>query len=427
MINIEKYLKNLVKGSKNPSLDGMKYFMEEYDNFEKKMKFIHIAGTNGKGSCVEMISNILKCQGYKVGRFISPHLITYNEMITINGQEISNKEMEQLIKELEPKIEKYKLTQNRDITLFEIETIIALLYFYRNDVDFVVLETGRGGLEDCTNIISNPLISVISSIGYDHMKALGNTLPEIAYKKAGIIKEKSNTVFFEQTQEINQIFIDTCKQKNNKLHLIKEEQINNCRNDDKYQYFDFENYKDIAIILKGEKQFRNAAVCIECMDILNNLGYEVTEESIRTGLKTVVHKARMEVLNEKPLIIFDGAHNEPAIENLRSTVEMYYKNCERTYMVSILKTKDYKNMVKILMEDENAEFIFTSGNDEKRYTSKEELYNIALKYKKNQKISKMTLEDAIEYVKTNNKVSFIVGSFYVYKDAIKNVEKSQRK
>ena len=185
MINVEEYMNNLVKGSKNPSLDGMEYFMKEYDNFEKKMKFIHIAGTNGKGSCVEMISNILRCQGYKVGRFISPHLITYNEMITINGQEISNEEMEQLIKELEPKIERYRLTQNTHITLFEVETIISLLYFYRNNVDFVVLEVGRGGLEDCTNIISNPLISVISSIGYDHMKALGNTLPEIAYKKQG--------------------------------------------------------------------------------------------------------------------------------------------------------------------------------------------------------------------------------------------------
>lgn len=427
MINIEEYMNNFVKGSKNPSLDAMKYFMEEYENFEKKMKFIHIAGTNGKGSCVEMISNILKCQGYKVGKFISPHLITYNEKITINGQEISNEEIEKLIKELEPRIQKYKLTQNTDITLFEFETIISLLYFYRNNVDFVVLEAGRGGLEDCTNIISNPLVSVISSIGYDHMKALGNTLPEIAYKKAGIIKENSNTVFFEQTSEVNQVFIDTCKNKNNKLHLIKEQQITNCRNDDKFQYFDFEDYKDMAIILKGEKQFRNAAVCIQCMKILNNLGYEVTEESVRKGLKTVIHKARMEVLNKNPLIIFDGAHNEPAIQNLKSTVDIYYKNFERTYVVSILKTKDYKKMVEILMQDEEAEFIFTSGNDEKRYASKEELYNIALSCKKNIKISRMTLNDAIEYVWSNGKISFIVGSFYVYRDIIKSVEKLQER
>ena len=420
-MNVEQYMDNLVKGSKNPSLNGMKYFMKEYDNFEKKMKFIHIAGTNGKGSCVEMISNILKCQGYKVGRFISPHLITYNEMITINGKEISNEEMEQLIKELEPKIEKYKLIENKEITLFECETIIALLYFYRNNVDFVVLETGRGGLEDCTNIISNPLISVISSIGYDHMKALGNTLPEIASKKAGIIKENSNTVFFEQTQDVNKVFIDICKEKNNKLHLIKEEQINNCRNDDKYQYFDFENYKDIAIILKGEKQFRNAAVCIECMNILNELRYKISEESIREGLKTVIHRARMEILNKNPLIIFDGAHNEPAIENLKSTVNMYYKNVERTYVVSILKTKDYSKMLKILMEDEEAEFIFTSGIDEKRYVSKEELFNIGLNYKENQKIRKMTLNDAIEYTLKNNKVNFIVGSFYVYANVVKKL------
>lgn len=157
------------------------------------------------------------------------------------------------------------------------------------------------------------------------------------------------------------------------------------------------------------------------MNILNELGYKISEESIRNGLKTVIHKARMEILNKNPLIIFDGAHNEPAIENLKSTVDMYYKNVERTYVVSILKTKDYSKMLKILMEDEEAEFIFTSGIDEKRYVSKEELFNIGLNYKENQKIRKMTLNDAIEYTLKNNKVNFIVGSFYVYANVVKKL------
>jgi len=239
------------------------------------MKFIHIAGTNGKGSCTETISNILVKQGYKVGKFLSPHLVTYNERISINGKEISDEEMTELIEELKPKIEAYNEKYEINITLFELETTMALLYFYRNNVDFVVLETGLGGIYDCTNIVTNTLVSVITSIGYDHMHILGNTLPEIAYQKAGIIKENSNTVFFEQSEEINRVFINKCKEKNNKLYLINKNQIENYKYDDKYQYFDYGDYKNLAIILKGKKQVENAIICIECIEILNELGYEV--------------------------------------------------------------------------------------------------------------------------------------------------------
>ena len=142
MINIEEYLNNFFKGTKNPSLDAMQYFMNEYNNFQNEMNFIHVAGTNGKGRCVETISNILVKQGYKVGKFISPHLVRYNERISINGIEITDEEMSKLIEELELKIEKYNGNKKVNITLFELETIMALLYFYRKKVDYVILETG---------------------------------------------------------------------------------------------------------------------------------------------------------------------------------------------------------------------------------------------------------------------------------------------
>lgn len=425
MINIEEYLNNFFKGTKEPSLDAMQYFMNEYNDFQNEMKFIHVAGTNGKGSCVESISNILVKQGYKVGKFISPHLIKYNERISINGIEITDEEMSQLIEELKPKIEKYNESKKVNITLFELETTMALLYFYRKNVDFVVLETGLGGLYDCTNIITKPIVSVITSIGYDHMHILGNTLPEIAYQKAGIIKENSNTVFFEQTEEINNVFIDVCKEKNNELHLVKQGEIKNYKYDNDYQYFDYGEYKNISIILKGKKQIQNAAICIETIKILNNLGYTVTEYSIREGLKTVIHRARMEVLNKSPLIIYDGAHNEPAIENLQGMVNMYYNNIKRIYIVSILERKDYEKMIQLLMQDEEAEFIFTSGNAPERYATKEKLYEVALKYKKNQKIYTKNLEEAIvDVFKGNNNVAnFIVGSFYIYGTVTNKINK----
>ena len=424
MLDIEKYMNNYFKGSKEPSLNAMKYFMKEYNNFEKEMKFIHIAGTNGKGSCVEMINNILITQGYKVGKFISPHLIKYNERICINNKEITNKELEDLINELEPKVKKYNSKNKIPITFFEITTIMALLYFYRKNVDFVVLETGLGGKYDCTNIITFPLVSIITSIGYDHIHMLGNTLTEIANEKAGIIKKKSNTVIFEQSREVNQVFINKCENESNNLHLIHKNQITNYKYDEIYQYFDYKNLKEIAINLKGKMQIENSAICIEAINILNELGYLVTEQSIRKGLKTVIHKARMETINKNPLIIFDGAHNVPAIKNFINNVNMYYEKSKKIYVVSILKTKEYKKIIKLLMKDKEGVFIFTSGNDDKRYRQNIELYEEAKKHLKNQEIYMMNLDEAIKYVTKNctNEVTFFVGSFYIYNNILKKLK-----
>ena len=424
MLDIENYLNNFFKGTRKHSLNSIKYFMNEYNNFYKKMKFIHVAGTNGKGSCVEIISNILIKNGYSVGKFISPHLIRYNERISINNTEISDEEMMSLVEELKPKISVYNSVSEENLSLFELETIMALLYFYRNNVDFVVLETGLGGLYDATNIV-NPLVSVITSIGYDHVHILGSTLSEIANQKAGIIKENSNTVFFSQNSEVDKVIIDTCKRKNNRLHLLSKNDITNYNFDSNYQYFDFKDFKQVPIILKGTKQIQNAAICIECMNVLNNLGYKIKEEAIIDGLKSVVHKARIETLSKNPLIIYDGAHNESAIKNLQSVINTYYKNYKKIYVVSVLKRKDYNKMLQLLFQDKNAEFIFTSGNDINRYASSRELFDAALQYKTTQEISMKTLDDAIKYIMKygTNTINFIVGSFYVYGDVKKEVGK----
>ena len=428
MINVEEYLNNFFKGTKNPSLKAMEYFVNNYNNFDENMKFIHIAGTNGKGSCTEMISNILIKQGYKVGKFISPHLIRYNERISINGKEISNNEMSDIIEELKPKIEIYNKKEKVNITLFELETIMALLYFYRNNVGFVVLETGLGGLYDCTNIIKKPIVSVITSIGYDHMNILGNTLTEIAYQKAGIIKNNSNTVIFEQNSEIDEVFINECKIKNNNLHIVKKSDISNYKFDNKFQYFDYKEIKDLSINLKGKVQIQNASICIEVMKILNENGYKVSMDNIREALRTVIHKGRMEELNSQPLIVYDGAHNEPAIRNLQDMVRMYYNNFRRIYIISILNRKDYKTMLKLLSEDLNATFVLTSGNDEDRYASKEELFEYMKKILGTNKIYKKNLKDAIVDAMNSehNTVNLIIGSFYTYGTVVEEIEKMNK-
>ena len=425
MIDVEKYLNNFFKGTKNPSLEAMQYFMDNYDNFDKKMKFIHIAGTNGKGSCTEMISNILMKQGYKVGKFISPHLIKYNERISINGKEISDGEMSNLIEELKPQIENYNKVEKVNITLFELETIMALLYFYRNNVDFVVLETGLGGLYDCTNIIKEPIVSVITSIGYDHMNILGNTLQEIAYQKAGIIKKNSDTVIFEQTPEIDDIFINECKIKNNNIHIVKKMDISNYKFDNKYQYFDYKEMKNLSINLKGKVQVKNASLCVEVMRVLNKYGYKVEMENIQKGLTNVIHKGRMEELNINPTIVYDGAHNESAIINLKDMVKMYYNKLQRVYIISILNRKDYKKILELLSEDSNAIFVLTSGNDEERYTSKEKLFEYMKKFVEIDKLYKKDLKGAIldAMNSNNNNVNLIIGRIYTYSTVVDEIKK----
>lgn len=425
-MDVKKFLSEFYKGTKKQTLGTVIYFMKKYNNPEKSLKIIHIAGTNGKGSCVEMISNVLTCAKYKVGKFISPHLVEYNERICVNNKEITDTELEKLITELMPEVEKYNKEHNNNVTLFELEIIMALIYFYRKNCDFVVLETGLGGLYDSTNIV-NPIVSVITSIGYDHMHILGNTLSEIAVQKAGIIKENSNTIFISQDDEVNKVIENTCKAKNNTLHLIKEQDISNYSYDENYQKFDYRNYKNVLVNLKGKKQIYNASICLECMQILKNKGYTISENSIRRGLSTVIHKARFEKLNENPTIIYDGAHNKPAMQNLINSVNMYYKNNKKVFIVSILKTKDYKGMLGELLQDKKATYIFTSGNSKERYVQGEVLANTAKEIMKEANIQVKTLKDSIYYLVKNYKDStiFIVGSFYVYGDVI-NILKDKK-
>ena len=427
-MDVEQYLSNFFKGTKEHKLDAMKYFMEEFNHPEKNLKFIHIAGTNGKGSCIEMMNNILINCGYKVGKFISPHLSKYNERISINNINISDDEIEKMILKIKPKIDKYEKENNHKITFFELETTMAILYFSENKCDFVVLETGLGGKYDCTNIV-NPVVSIITSIGYDHMQILGNTLEEIAEQKAGIIKEKSDTIFVEQNDlKVNEIIKNKCKEKSNTLHLVKKEDILNYSYNSEFQKFDYKNYKNILVNLKGKKQVYNASICIECAQILKDKSYKIDEEKVKDALKTVIHKGRFEIINNNPLIIYDGAHNEPAIENFVNTVNMYYKEKKKVYIVSILKGKDYKAMLKILLEDKNSMFIFTDGNSKEKYEEKEELLKIAKEYTSNKNLYIMDLEEAINLAKSyKDRVIFIVGSFYIYGEVTDKIKKLELK
>lgn len=421
--DVEYFLSNFYKGTKKPSLSGMEFLMDKFGHPEKSSKVIHIAGTNGKGSCAEMMTNILIKAGYKVGKFIGPHLEKYNERISINNKNILDSEMENLIIKIKPKIDKYNNENELKITLFELLTTMAILYFYENNCDFIVLETGLGGLYDCTNVVT-PLVSIITSIGYDHMHILGNSLLEIASQKAGIIKQDSKTVFaLSEDNAVNEMIKNVCLEKNNKLYIVDKNNIKNHSYNQEFQKFDYKEYKDILINLKGEKQVLNSIICIECIDILRKLSYVISDQVLRDGLKTIVHKGRFEIINKNPLMIFDGAHNKPAIENFINSVKMYYENEKKVVVISILKTKDYEMILKELLKDENAVFIFTDGNDKNKFVEKEVLIEIAKNYSRNENLYTIELNNVVKFVKEkySDRVTFFVGSFYVYGDVVKKV------
>ena len=418
-MKVQEYIQNLLAGksqvkNENQSVKKMKIVMEKLGNPQNKLKYIHVTGTNGKGSVIEMLNNILINENLKVGKFISPHLVSYHERISINGQYIKDEEIQEIFEEVQPIIEK----ENIELNFFEFFTMIAFLYFSKQKVDIVLMEVGFGGLYDSTNIIY-PIISVISSIGYDHMKVLGNTLEDIAKQKAGIIKENSETVYMEQTPNIDDIIENTCKEKQNILHMVGQSEIRNQRFENDKEIFDYKQYYNIEVNLKGKRQIQNAALVLECCDILNKKGYFLSEEVIKNGLKTVIHRGRFEVIHQNPTMIFDGGHNEQAIENLKETIDLCYKNDKKIYVISVLKSKDYHKIIEDILDKDNV-YIFTDGNDKNLFTDKHLMYEYAKQRNDKVVMYEMDLKEAIEFCKEKTEyVSFIIGSFYIYDDVKK--------
>jgi len=268
-MDIEKYLSTFDKFTKDPNLNAMDFLMKEFDNPHKKLKCIHVAGTNGKGSFCEMLSNVLVKTDYKIGKFISPHLVKFNDGIYINNKEITDKEVQEILVPLSKAIDKYNKENIVPVNWFEAITALSLIYFAKNNCDLVVLETGLGGLVDCTNIASS-IISVITNIGYDHMDILGDSIEEITMHKAGIIKENSKTVVVYQ-KGVTEIISKVAKEKNTKLHIIKNEDVLNYSYNLDLSKFDYKKYKNVEINLKGKKQIYNASQVLECIDILKNM------------------------------------------------------------------------------------------------------------------------------------------------------------
>lgn len=328
----------LIEGRKNnhKGLEKFSKALKEKDNPQLKLNCVHIGGTNGKGSTTDYLRSILQQAGYRVGTFTSPYLEVHNDRIRINNEFISDEELLDLANETVDLWEQY------DLSMFEIDMLLACLYFLRHEVDIALFEVGMGGRLDATNVV-DPLFSVITSIGLDHMEFLGNTHAMIAKEKAGIIKYGKDCITAETREDCLSVFERACRQQGSKLigchdimNLHVEEGVS----------FDYRSFKEIKLRSKASYQAYNAALAIEAALKLKELGYRISEQVITQGLAATFWKGRFEQVHTHPDVYIDGAHNEQGIRALVDAARIFPKV---KILFSALKDKNTNAMIEQLL------------------------------------------------------------------------------
>lgn len=326
-------------------LDNMRELCGRLGNPQNDLRFIHIAGTNGKGSVLAYLSTVFKAAGYKTGRYISPVIFEYRERIQVNGRPITKQALCECLEEIKQMVDEIVEEGLPHPTPFEIETVMAFLYFKKMKCDIVILETGMGGLSDATNIISNTVAAVFASISMDHMQYLGKTQEEIAENKAGIIKNGCYVISAVQKTEVLSILMKRAEDKNSPFFVVEEERITRVKYGVEKQRFSYEGYKDLEIGLAGKHQITNAALAVKVIDVLGQAGYPVKEKALRTGLADTVWRGRFSVIGRKPLFIADGAHNEDGAKKLADSIRFYFTNKKIIYIMGILRDKEYDKII----------------------------------------------------------------------------------
>lgn len=330
-----------------PGLDSIKELCRELGNPQDTLKFVHIAGTNGKGSTLAFISTILQAAGYRVGRYVSPTIFEYRERIQVDGKMISKVALGELMEQVKAACERMVARGLSQPTPFEVETALAFLYFQKKKCDIVVLETGMGGLYDATNLITTTQVAVITSVGMDHMQFLGDTVEKIAGQKAGIIKNECYVICMKQDEAVMQVVDQAANEKQAMLVVADAEEAAKVRYGVEKQQFDYAGMKNLTIALAGKHQIANAVVAIEAVRALGQKGFAVSEQAIREGLLATRWPGRFTVVSKKPLFIVDGAHNEDAAQKLANSIEFYFTNRRIIYIMGILKDKEYDKVISL--------------------------------------------------------------------------------
>ncbi len=423
---ISQFKKYGKKGGFNPGLKRVKKMLAYLDNPQDQVNYIHIGGSNGKGSTAAILTSILKDAGYKVGTYISPPLVHFNERFTINNNPISTNELQSIVTKLKEIFDnpKYDISI-KEPSFFEIITVIAFMYFYEREIDIGILEVGLGGRLDATNAINKPLLSIITNISYEHADILGPKIEQIAYEKAGIIKTGSPVITAEKNKDVLKVFKKKAKEQNSELIKFNykkeielldkslEKQIFNI-------YYENKKLKQLKLNILGEHQVKNAGLSIRALESLPKK-YSVKPCNIYQGLEKCRWPGRLEMVQRDPDILLDGAHNIDGMERL---VEFLNQNVSSSkniiFLLSILKDKNYKRMIDIINSLDNKKLkIYITKNQNERSLNPEKINE----YVQNKKIKSkvypdiyITIKKIIKNLKKDDLVC-ITGSLYTVAEA----------
>lgn len=424
------YITQVGNFGSNYGLERTERILEILDNPHKKIKLIHVAGTNGKGSTTSMITTLLIGQGFKVGMYTSPFLEEFEERIQISGVNIPKDRLGELVSKVKVAVDKVIYEGYNHPTEFEIITCLMLLYFFEEKVDYAVVEVGLGGRLDSTNVI-NPILSVITSISIDHTNLLGNTVGEIAREKAGIIKQDTPLVIFPQSKEVLDVLKEVATEKNAEIIRINEEDakfVEVIRDERKvYQKLQVKINKEeheIVLALLGEHQIVNMLVALKAYESICNIeDIKIDIDNIKKSMKKVLWIGRLEVMNKEPLIVIDGAHNIQGIKMLKKNVSRYFEYNRMFLLLGILADKQVEDMVSEITPEAYKVYTLTPHSDRAELAL--ELKNEVDKYNSNC-IAMENYKEALEAAlleATSEDIILISGSLYMVGDMRKIIRK----
>ncbi|MGX7071490.1 bifunctional folylpolyglutamate synthase/dihydrofolate synthase [Helcococcus kunzii] len=394
---------------------NIRMLLEQIGNPQDKLKIIHIAGTNGKGSTANFLASTLS-KTTKCGLFVSPYMDTVTDSFKINGVKMTEEVFKKYIDEIRPLVDKLD-AEDHHITYFEVLTTIMFKYFYDQKVDIAVVEVGLGGKFDATNVIESPLASVIVTISMDHINVLGDTIEEIAEHKAGIIKQGRPVFVYPQAENVFEFFENKARESDSELFTFTKDEVEILELSDRVNRFNFREYKNVKSGLIGEHQLYNASLAIMVLDYFKD-EFNLTKEDIYDGINKSTNLGRLQLVNEKPRILFDGSHNAESIDILKKSLKAF-KYDRLIFGFSMLKDKDFSYVISQISEMAD-EIIVTTINYNGRSFTLDELTKKVEEYCDNVTAIEDRYE-AYEHTKSiagENDLVVWCGSLYMIRDLL---------
>lgn len=409
----EKYLEKLRLIGSRFGTDCEKELLSLLGNPQDKLRFIHVAGTNGKGSFCSMMSSVLQKQGYKVGLYTSPYIVIFNDRIRVNGLPIAEDDINDLFETVRQKADTMKTPPSS----FDFITAAAFLWFYETKCDIVVLEVGLGGRYDSTNVIKNSLLSVITGIAFDHTEILGDTIEKIAWEKAGIIKENCPALYGGNDEKALAVIEKECEEKHSELTVKNPDLLKILSTTLDGTEFVFDG-KEYFIRLLGLYQPANAATVLAAIDVLRKHGFEISETAVKDGLSSAVWQARFEKIADEPVVLYDGGHNPQGVRAAVESVRAYFGDKKINLLVGILADKAHGEMAEELAKI--ADRVICIAPPSPRALPAEALAEEFCEAGANARAAN-SIKEGVKIALSYKKPVLVIGSLYSYNDVSESV------